>query len=117
MSGIFGIYYFDQQVVERADLMRMDEQLVHRGPNGAKSWCDGSIGFGHRMLWTTPESLHETLPLAREKLVITSDARIDNRKELITALGLEHVPAEKITDSQLILEAYEKWGNRCPEYL
>ena len=48
-------------------------------------WCDGPIALGHQMLWTTPESLHEKLPFHDEKtgLVITADARIDNRKELI----------------------------------
>jgi len=27
------------------------------------------------------------------------------------------LPSEKITDSQLILAAYEKWGEHCPEQL
>jgi len=41
------------------------------------------------MLWTTPESLQEKLPLANKSgdLVITADVRIDNRDELIPALN------------------------------
>ena len=47
---------------------------------------------------------------------ITADARIDYRDELITTLGLERSPAE-IGDAELILSAYLRWGDRCPERL
>jgi asparagine synthase (glutamine-hydrolysing) len=69
------------------------------------------------MLWTTPESLCEKLPLVQKHLAITADARIDNREELIPALGLKNHPKEKITNSEIILAAYEKWGERSPEKL
>lgn len=119
MSGIAGIYYLDNRIVDRADLGRMIDILAHRGPDGSNIWSEEPIGLGHRMLWTTPESLLEQLPLVNQTgdLVITADARIDNREELIAALDLTDRPAEKITDSQLILAAYEKWGDRCPEHL
>jgi len=119
MSGIIGIYYLDGQPVKGESLGRMVDIIAHRGPDGADVWCEGSVGLGHRMLWTTPESLLEKLPLIDQtgNLVITADARIDNRDELIKALSLDDCPAEKITDSQLILAAYEKWGEQCPEKL
>ncbi len=119
MSGIVGIYYRDGKPVERETLGRMVDILAHRGPDGADVWCEGSVGLGHRMLWTTPESLLEKLPLANQTgdLVITADARIDNRDELIPQLKLDIFPKEKVTDSQIILAAYEKWGEQCPEKL
>ena len=50
----------------------------------SNTWCEGSVALGHQMLYTTPESLHEELPFMDKEtgLVITADARIDNRKEL-----------------------------------
>ena len=119
MSGIVGIYHPDGQPVEREHLGRMVDILAHRGPDGADVWCEGSVGLGHRMLWTTPESLLEKLPLVDRvsNLAITADARIDNRDELIPALDLSVLPAEKITDSHIILAAYQKWGESCPEKL
>lgn len=118
MSAIAGIYYLDTQPVERIDLQRMVDVLAHRGSDSTGIWSKGSIGLGHRMLWTTPESLHEQLPLVSQNgdLVITADARIDNRDELIALLGLTDRPLA-ITDSQVILAAYNKWGDRCPEKL
>jgi asparagine synthase (glutamine-hydrolysing) len=119
MSGIAGIYYLDGRPVERTDVERMVDSISHRGPDGSGVWTDGSVGFGHRMLWTTPESLHEKLPLTNKSgdLTITADARIDNRDELFSTLNFNGRPRDTITDSELILAAYEKWGEQCPEKL
>jgi asparagine synthase (glutamine-hydrolysing) len=117
MSAIAGIFYLDRQPVERDHLSKMLDTLAHRGSDGANIWCENNVGLVHRMLWTTPESLLETLPLEKDNLVITADARIDNRDELISALELSDLPKEKITDSDLILAAYQKWGEDCPTRL
>jgi asparagine synthase (glutamine-hydrolysing) len=71
------------------------------------------------MLWTTPESLQEHLPLQQSAgpLVLTADARIDNRAELISALDLTAYSRETLSDSALILHAYARWGENCPEKL
>jgi asparagine synthase (glutamine-hydrolysing) len=119
MSAIAGICYLDGRPVNGTDLHRMVATLAHRGPDGAGVWHHGPAGLGHCMLWTTPESLQETLPLVSQSgaLVLTADARIDNREELIATLGMADRPLGNITDSHLILAAYEKWGERCPERL
>jgi len=119
MSGIVGIYNLDGRPVEQTDIQRMLDSIAHRGPDGSGVWTDGSVGVGHRMLWTTPESLHEKLPLTNKtgELTITADARIDNRDELIPTLNLNGRPRETIPDSEIILAAYEKWGEQCPEKL
>jgi len=119
MSGIAGIYHLDGRPVEQTDIQRMLDSIAHRGPDGSGVWINGSVGLGHRMLWTTPESLHEKLPLTNKSgdLTITADARIDNRDELISNLSLNGRPRETITDSEIILAAYEKWGEKCPEKL
>lgn len=119
MSGIAGIYFLDGRPVDRLDVERMVESIAHRGTDGSGVWTDGRIGLGHRMLWTTPESIHEKLPMVNKTgdSVITADARIDNREELINALNFNGKPRETISDSEIILAAYEKWGEPCPEKL
>jgi asparagine synthase (glutamine-hydrolysing) len=119
MSGVFGIHNLDDRPVSRENLERMNQVLAHRGPDANQVWLEGSIGLGQRMLSTTPESLHERLPLTSVNgdFTITSDARIDNRDELIDTLGLMGDSSEELSDSALILAAYEKWGDRCPERL
>ena len=119
MSGIAGIYNLDGQPVERSDVARMAATLKRRGPDGSGVWCEGAVGLSHTMLWNTPESLHEQLPLvnARGDMAITAEARIDNRGELIQALGFGGRDRRQIGDSELILAAYEKWGEACPTRL
>jgi asparagine synthase (glutamine-hydrolysing) len=71
------------------------------------------------MLRTTPDPLHEAMPLVSSDgvLVLTADARIDNREDLISSLGVPGAAGEATTDNRLILAAYEEWGECCPETL
>ena len=119
MSAILGIFYLDGRPAEEATLRRMLPTLSHRGPDGSGLWVGDSIGLGHLMLWTTPESTKERLPYADRDsgLVITSDARVDNRDELLQLFNRSGRPAEEVSDSYLILRAYERWGTRCVEKL
>jgi asparagine synthase (glutamine-hydrolysing) len=48
-------------------------------------------------------------------LILAADARLDNRQELLDALAGELSGAPGNAD--LILAAYLKWGERCPEHL
>lgn len=120
MSAIFGIFNIDKKPVSLAEIEKMSRTLKHRGADDFGVWTNGNIGFGHRMLWTTSESLNEELPkkLDGGKIVITADARIDNITELLDQLGLSNIKAEKsFSDSEVILYAYKKWGEDCPSKL
>lgn len=117
MGAIVGFYGLDGRPARADQISRMLATLAYRGPDGQASWIKGPVGLGHCMLYSTPESLQEILPSALGGLVITADARIDNREELIRSLGPDAMPAGQATDSDLILSAYRKWGERCVERL
>ncbi len=119
MSAIFGLNHFDGRSVTPADLARMTQVLAHRGPDGSGVWCEGPVGLGHRMLRTTPESLNEHVPFTSPggQFAITSDARLDNREELIRELRSSGANLGQETDSELILAAYRHWGESCAERL
>ncbi|MCG9889783.1 MAG: lasso peptide isopeptide bond-forming cyclase [Thermosynechococcaceae cyanobacterium MS004] len=119
MSGILGLLYQDGRPVGEAQLSVMLEAIAHRGPDGQGLWCEGSVGLGHQMLWTTPESLQEKLPHwdAALQYAITADVRLDNRAELIDRLGLQQYSGDRLTDSDILLAAYRQWGAACPEHL
>jgi len=93
-------------------LMQMMAAMAPRAPDGAAFWFDGVVGLGHGLLRTTP--WQQRLPLEQDGLVITVDARLDNRADLATAVGFD---LATVSDARLILEAYRKWGDRCPAYL
>jgi asparagine synthase (glutamine-hydrolysing) len=118
VSALFGIRRFDERPVS-ADLAAMDTSLIQRGPDASHSWKQDWVGLGHRMLRTTPASLRECLPLvdADAGFVLAADARIDNRRELISLLGLDSHDDEDIGDGALILAAFKRWGQQAPEHL
>ncbi len=46
--------------------------------------------------------------------IVSANARLDNRTQLLQQLNLNR---ETITDGELILHAYLRWGRECPKYL
>ncbi len=119
MSGIAGLYYLDGRPAEREAIEHMLAALVHRGPDAEGVQCVGPVAFGHRLLHTTPESLHETQPLTAHDgaSLLTADARLDNREELIRALSRSSHTHDVHTDADLILATYLAWGAECPSHL
>jgi asparagine synthase (glutamine-hydrolysing) len=69
------------------------------------------------MLRTTPESLEETQPLANEdaSVVLVLDGRVDNRDELARALRSRGAILRDASDAELVLRAYEAWGEECAD--
>ena len=116
MSGIAGIYNRDGRPADAALLRRMTGAMAHRGPDGAEHWVRGAVALGHCMLHTTPESLLEQQPLTDEsgELCLTMDGRLDNRAELRQALEAKGLRLRSETDAELVLRAYECWGEECP---
>jgi asparagine synthase (glutamine-hydrolysing) len=116
VSAICGVINLDSRPAAQAVIAAMSAALAHRGPNGEALWLGASEALAHRLLHTTPESLTEVQPVVRgdADLVLVADARIDNRAELI---GLLRPRATSLSDSELILEAYARWGSDCVDRL
>jgi asparagine synthase (glutamine-hydrolysing) len=116
MSGIAGIYRFDGGSVAADTVAAMTEAIDHRGPDGEWTWREGRVGLGHQRFETTPEAEHAGSPPERDGHVLTFDGRIDNREELLSTLDVAGPPG-RVADADLVLAAYERWGEDCPERL
>jgi asparagine synthase (glutamine-hydrolysing) len=119
LSALVGFFNRRGHGMQRANLDRMIRSQAHRGPDGSGAWCDDVVGLGHLLLRTVPDSDGEQPPVlsAGGDLVITADVRLDNRDELVSVLGLPSSLDNRPTDAELILAAYERWGEVCPERL
>ncbi len=117
MSGIFGLFNRNAATASAAVLENMHTAMSFWQPDTSGLWNESAVGLGHTMLWNTPESRLEKLPAKKEHFVITMDARLDNREQLAQNLGLILQPLASLCDSDLILAAYRKWGEKCPEQL
>jgi len=115
MSGIAGIFHLDGRPADAVLLRRMTDVISRRGPDGVGYWAQGPVAFGHRMLHTTPESLLENQPLTDEtgNFCLTLDGRVDNREEIRRALQSRRIRLRDETDAELILRAYQCWGEEC----
>jgi len=115
MSGIVGIYYLDGRPVDQGLLEAMTGAIAHRGRDGSGLWIGASVGMGHRMFHTTPESLFEKQPLTNEsgQISLVLDGRVDNRDELKSSLIAGGSVLRDDTDAELVLRSYETWGEGC----
>lgn len=118
MSGVLGLYHLNGAPATPPQLVDMASLLARRGPERTSTWHRGPVGLGHTLLATTPEAVHERLPLEHGSsgCVITADVRLDNREELLAALDLR-ARSTPPGDAEILLAAYLAWGPACPERL
>ncbi|KAB8133661.1 asparagine synthetase B [Gracilibacillus oryzae] len=119
MSEIAGIINYNQQPINIDHCNMMINHFNHPSADKTSVWYDDTICLGCSARWITPESVNEILPFydSERQIAITADAILDNRQELFDHLQIKKINRKTITDSQLILLAYCKWGDSTPNYL
>jgi asparagine synthase (glutamine-hydrolysing) len=119
MSAINGIVHFDDEPIPLEHRVNLMKALEKYPADDIHTWHKDSLFLGCHAQWITPESIGERLPYydKNRQLAITADAILDNRKELFHRLQVEQGDLKTITDSELILLAYYKWGDDAPKFL
>ncbi|NIK76080.1 asparagine synthase (glutamine-hydrolysing) [Paenibacillus castaneae] len=119
MSAIAGVYHMNTDNQTREQGNSMMEALSHYPCDTSQSWQKDNVFLGCHNQWITPESIGERNPYydSDRRLVIIADAIIDNRKELFQLLDVRNDFRDQMTDAQLILLSYSKWGVESPKYL
>lgn len=110
MSGLAAIISFDGRDVSN-DAQRMVAAVPHRCTSGVLQHKFDSAVLAHLCTHVTePTDPDPQLVLSLEPaVVVVADARIDNRTELVATLG-QAIAGDAVTDADLILAAYRKWG-------
>jgi asparagine synthase (glutamine-hydrolysing) len=118
MSGICGIVRFDGAPASAHDVQRQLDVLAHRGPDGRRHWVGGPVGLGHLRLRVSPHDSFDAQPLhdPAAQVTVVADLRLDNRAELISALGIND-GFEEMPDSAILMRAYQRWGQTCAAHL
>ncbi|MBP1991692.1 asparagine synthase-related protein [Paenibacillus eucommiae] len=119
LSLIAGILDLNDEYSSGETIVHMMKALRKYPADEVNIWRGNCLSMGCHAQWVTPESINEVLPRydVNRELVITADAIIDNRKQLCDQLEIEYSTRKTITDSELILAAYMKWGKSTPKYL
>ena len=118
MSGVLGILWRDGQPADAATVQRMLDGCPDHSIDGQAIWLDASVALAHQHFFIKPEDHLDDQPIADDAahLVLSADLRLDNRVELMNALGL-HGEERHIGDAQLLLHAYRRWETECPKHL
>jgi len=120
MCGISAIYHYNHQQVSNIGdhLQIMNDLQRHRGPDDEGVWIHekGFVGLAHRRL-----SIIDLSPAGHQPMTdragnwITFNGEIYNYVELRSELGSENF--RSTSDTEVILQAYQKWGEDCLQHL
>jgi asparagine synthase (glutamine-hydrolysing) len=120
MCGIVG--YAGRPGAMTPDLMvTMRDTIAHRGPDACGIWSapDGSVVLGHRRLSILDLSATGAQPMenSRRTSVLVFNGEIYNHEELRRELATGGVRFVGRSDTEVLLAAYDAWGERCAERL
>jgi asparagine synthase (glutamine-hydrolysing) len=119
MCGIAGI--IAKGAANPAAVKAMINSIAHRGPDGEGVWTsgDGAVSFGHRRLAIIDPTPAGAQPMedTSRRYVITFNGEIYNYVELAARLEGMGVVFRSKSDTEVLLESYKKWGERCVDEL
>ncbi|MFI8420806.1 asparagine synthase (glutamine-hydrolyzing) [Streptomyces sp. NPDC085479] len=114
MCGIAGTYRWPDG---KAVTDRITDVLAHRGPDGAGRYShaagDGEVHLGHRRLAVVDLSPTGAQPMASDGLVLTYNGELYNAPELRAELAAGGVRFRGTSDTEVLLEAWRRWGTGC----
>ena len=117
MCGITGI--FDtrgRREMDRDLLSRMNQTQFHRGPDAGGEHFEPGVAFGHRRLAIIDVASGQQ-PLYNEdhSVVVVFNGEIYNFQSLIPELQALGHQFRTRSDTEVIVHAWESWGERCLE--
>ncbi len=114
MCGICGIVDHTDKPISEPELWRMIRRIGHRGPDDCGVRILGAAGLGHARLSIIDLSAAGHQPMANEDgtLWITYNGELYNYLDLRSRLEGRHSFRSR-TDTEVILHAYEEWGEDC----
>jgi asparagine synthase (glutamine-hydrolysing) len=115
MCGLAGIFHLQTaKPVSEARVRLMTDSIAHRGPDGAGVWIAPGVGLGHRRLSIVDlEGGVQPMISADEQVVLIFNGMIYNFLEVRAELeSLGHVFRTR-SDTEVILEAWRRWGPDC----
>lgn len=117
MSALVAIFNRNGRPVDMGECGQMINACPERGPDGRNVIYLDNVALGHQLFLLLPEEVNDNQPLESDGIWLTADVRLDNRQELGRHLGLSDAEIVTTSDAWLILLAYRRWGDQCPERL
>ncbi|GAA1757320.1 N-acetylglutaminylglutamine amidotransferase [Kocuria aegyptia] len=118
MCGIAGEIAFRGSRADLESVRKMTEAMAERGPDGQGTWHGGWAGLGHRRLKVIDLTEAAAQPMVEDRfgLAVVFNGCIYNHHELRAELA-EGYPFRSASDTEVILAAYDRWGEDFVEHL
>jgi asparagine synthase (glutamine-hydrolysing) len=114
MCGISVVVERSGGPVDPAVVVEMNRRVIHRGPDDEGVFLGEGFALGHRRLSILDLSAAGHQPMAfRDRLVVTYNGEIYNYIELRAELIGAGYTFETSTDTEVLLAAYDHWGEDC----
>lgn len=114
MCGIAGLLHVDGTPIDTRLLQSMTDALAHRGPDGDGLFVEGPVGLGHRRLAIIDLSTGDQPMLTEDRsLAIVFNGEIYNFRELRRDLEAAGHTFRTVSDTEVILRAYQAYGLEC----
>ena len=115
MCGICGII---RKGNNKDIIKKMNDRIMHRGPDGEGYYIDGDVAFGHRRLSIIDLSTGDQPIYNEDNSVVTVyNGEIYNYVELRSELeSLGHEFKTK-SDTEVLVHGYEEWHTDLPKHL
>ncbi|MDH5354134.1 MAG: N-acetylglutaminylglutamine amidotransferase [Gammaproteobacteria bacterium] len=119
MCGLFGALSFTDQLVDDAVAEAMSTKVARRGPDDEGLWRDGPVMLGHRRLSIIDlsELGHQPMQDVSNRYSIVFNGTIYNYPELREQLIAAGYQFRSHSDTEVIINAYARWGEQCTEKL
>ena len=117
MCGIVGIFDTrSRRDIDEGLLASMNQALFHRGPDEGGMHREPGVGLGHRRLSIIDLSTGQQ-PLFNEdgSVVVVFNGEIYNFQALCKELIAHGHTFRTHSDTEVIVHAWEQWGERCVE--
>jgi asparagine synthase (glutamine-hydrolysing) len=112
MCGICGVLELRGESVAPETIARMNHAIAHRGPDGQGTFVDGPVGLAHRRLAIIDLTETGRQPMGNEDgtILITYSGEIYNFRSLRAQLEAAGHRFHSQSDTEVIVHAYEEWG-------
>jgi len=110
MSAIAGIVGAPRGVDFDQLPRELSNTFCRRAPDGSSYWRRENVFLFQGLLRTLPEDMDTVRVSQKEGVFLVADVRIDNRADLSTLLDLAASDFNALSDAEVLLECYLKWG-------
>tara|TARA_B110000879_G_C11177175_1_gene516611 strand:+ start:1258 stop:3111 length:1854 start_codon:yes stop_codon:yes gene_type:complete len=119
MCGITGILNFNPLENVRLDMLKnMTDSINHRGPDDEGHYLNNNLGLGFKRLSIIDlKSGHQPLSNFNKSIWITFNGEIYNYKVLRDDLIKKNYVFNTNSDTEVIVNLYEEYGEKCTHFL